>query len=146
MDTVFGDSLGVITILLVEVCLSFGASLLLLLLQLDQVNVGSEGYMVMLLDILLTDLVEVLDLFSGINGSTPVPLITSLQSISTMAGLMTALDLSASLGLHTLRISIPVGVCVASEDMPSVAVALAVSSSKELRVDDPSETESCSLA
>lgn len=65
--------------------------------------------LVILLVVVTIGLVEILGFpFVG-KGSE---IITSFLSISTIAGLITALDLSASLGLHTRWISIPAGVCM----------------------------------
>lgn len=70
-------------------------------------------------------------------------IITSFLSISTMAGLMTAFDLSASRGLHTRWISIPDGVCAGPWWYPSAKfVLLWSSSSKELLEEEPSDCES----
>lgn len=84
-----------------------------------------------------TGLVEILGLPLVDRGSE---IIISFLSISTMAGLMTALDLSASRGLHIRWISIPEAVCVGA---PSAnGVLLWRSSSNELLEDEPSECES----
>ena len=82
-------------------------------------------------------LVEILGLPLVANVSD---IITSFLSLSTMAGLMTAFDLSASRGLHTRRMSIPDGVCGGSGIPPSARSGLPwCSSSKELLVEEPSE-------
>lgn len=85
-------------------------------------------------------LVEILGLPLVDKGSE---IIISFLSISTMAGLMTAFDLSASRGLHTRWISIPDGVCVGPWWPPSAKfVLLWSSSSKELLEEEPSDCES----
>lgn len=66
----------------------------------------------------------------------------SFRLISTIAGLITALDLSASLGLQTLWISIPDRLCEGAWSPISDKCERLCSSSKELREEEPSECES----
>ena len=80
--------------------------------------------------VIATGLVEILGLPLVADASD---IITSFRSLSTMAGLMTALDLSASRGLHVRRRSMPDGVGSAW------GPRLWSSSSKELLVEEPSE-------
>lgn len=85
-------------------------------------------------------LVEILGLPFVDKGSE---IITSFLSISTIAGLMTAFDLSASRGLHVRWISIPDVVCVGPWWPPSAnGVLLWSSSSNELLEEEHSECES----
>lgn len=82
--------------LLVVMCLSFAAVSALVLGA-----VGSEGKIVMLLVILFVTILKTDFCFSD-SASETVPPMTAFMSFSTIAGLMMAFDLRASLGLNDL--------------------------------------------
>lgn len=89
-------SFGATVMLLVVTCLSFAAVSALVLEAVD-----SEGKIVMLLVILFVTILKTDFCFSD-SASETVPPMTAFISFSTIAGLMTAFDLRASLGLNDL--------------------------------------------
>lgn len=125
--------------LLVVTCLSFAAVSEVLLGA-----VGSEGKIVMLLDILFVTVLKADFCFSD-SASETVPPMTAFTSFSTIAGLMMAFDLRASLGLKALLdFSPPV---LASDgfmhlvESSSLTVLLSFSKSDALKT--PLELENC---
>lgn len=125
--------------LLVLTCRSFADVSVLLLGA-----VGSEGKIVMLLVILFVTVLKT-DFCLSASASGTVPPITAFISFSTIAGLITAFDLRASLGLNDLLdLNPPV---LASDgfihlvESSSFAVFLSFSKSDALKT--PLEFENC---
>lgn len=132
-------SFGATLMLLVVICLSFPAVSVLGL-----GTVGSEGKIVMLLVILFVTAL-ITDFCFSDSVSVTAPPMMAFMSFSTMAGLMMALDLRASLGLNDLLdFSPPVSASdgfIHLEESSSCAVLLSFSKRDALKT--PLELENC---